>query len=422
MRRGPDGDKEEAHRRGVGPYHVPLLAWNLTRAVGHLTAPGWGGKLGAPTLEDGALMMRSATGLAVLLSIAGLSATVGDVGALAGDEAADIELIELPGYGASVVLPDGWVEGDTMSAVFGSLRPGSAFYDRMTTTIEDPEGQRWCSFTAWSELTCTSAVDPLAEIGAVDFTPVALPAGDALRNDSTDARGVCHRYLLNDTGDLFTLLCCGSEPEPDAFLSIARTIELPTMPRTARQDDEQGLLTGVRALASMTARRLPGDVYLTIGSPTEGEHVAHHQGWLQSLEAATGVTQDRIETVRAVLEDESGEMLLSVEGLWVPGAGPDAVLHGYVDWMSNQWGRWSREHPDDAPRFESARVVGKDVVRVHFEDGEAEILYADGSSVVGFQGPRLDLAPVWLEALDCGHIDVEGLLHEALVEEFRSRQ
>ena len=366
--------------------------------------------------------MRSATRLAVSLSMASLIATAGDAAALAGDEAADIELIELPGYGVSLVMPDGWAEGDTMGAVFGSLRPESAFYDRVSTHIYDSEGPRGCSLTAWSELTCTSGADPLAEIGAVDFTRVALPAGDALRTDSTDAWGVCHRYLISDSVDLFSLNCCGSEAEPDAFLSIARTIELPTMPRTARQDDEQGLLTGVRALASMTARRLPGDVYWTIGSPTEGEHVAHHQGWLQSLEAATGVTQDRIETVRAVFEDESGEMLLSVEGLWVPGAGPDAVLHGYVDWMSNQWGRWSREHPDDAPRFESARVVGKDVVRVHLEDGEVETLHADGSSVVAFQGPRLDLAPVWLEALDCGHIDVDGLLHEALLEEFRSRQ
>ena len=347
---------------------------------------------------------------------------MGDVGALAGDEAVDIELIELPGYGASLVLPDGWVKGDTMAAVFGSLRLGSAFYDRMTTTIEDPEGQRWCSFTAWSELTCTSAVDPLAEIGAVDFTPVALPAGDALRNDSTVTGGVCYRYLLNDTVDLFSLSCCGSEAEPDAFLSIARTIELPTMPRTARQDDEQGLLTGVRALASMTPALLAGDVSWSIGSPTEGEHVAHHHGWLQSLEAATGMTQDRIETVSAVFEDGSGQMLLAVEGLWVPGAGPDAVLHGYVDWMSNQWGRWSREHPDEVSRFESARLAGKDVVRVHFEDGEVENLYVDDSSVVGFRGLRLDLAPVWLEALDCGHIDVDGLVHEALMEEFRSRQ
>lgn len=111
-------------------------------------------------------------------------------------------------------MPDGWVKGDTMSAVFGTIRPGSAFRDRTTTTIEDPEGQRWCSFTAWSELTCTAAVDPLAEIGAVDVTPVALPVGDALRSDSTDAHGVCHRYLLNDTVDLFSLTCCGSEVSP----------------------------------------------------------------------------------------------------------------------------------------------------------------------------------------------------------------
>lgn len=133
----------------------------------------------------------------------------------------------------------------------------------------------------------------------------------------------------------------------------------------------------------MTPALLAEDVSWTISSPTEGEHVAHHQGWLQSLEAATGVSQDRIETVRAVFEDGSGQMLLAVEGLWVPGAGPDAALNGYVDWMSNQWGRWSREHPDAAPRFESTRLAGKDVVRVHFEDGEAEILYADGSSPQG---------------------------------------
>ena len=385
-----------------------------------------GGRLGTSTLEDGALMMRSTTRLAVLVTMSGLLATVGDVGALAGDDAADIKLVELPGYGASLVLPDGWVKGDTMGSVFGSLRPGSAFHDRLTTTIEDPEGQRWCSFTAWSEPTCTSAVDMRAEIGAADFTPVVLPAGEALRNDSTVESGVCHRYLLDDTVDLFSLNCCGSQDETDAFLSIARTIELPTTPRTAGQDDEHGLLTDVRAIADMTPVWLARDVRWSIGSPTEGDHVAHHRGWLQSLEAATGVTQDRIETVRAVFEDGSGDgsgqMLLTVEGLSVPGASLDAVLHGYIDWMSNQWGRWPHEHPDAAPRFESIRLAGKDVVRVGFEDGEAEILYADDSSVVGFRGPRLDLVPVWLEALDCGHIDVAGLLHEALMEEFRSRQ
>ena len=86
--------------------------------------------LGASTPEDGALMMRSATRIAVSLSMASLLVTAGDAAALAGDEAADIELIELPGYGASLVLPDGWVKGDTMSAVFGSLRPG-----RPSTTV-----------------------------------------------------------------------------------------------------------------------------------------------------------------------------------------------------------------------------------------------------------------------------------------------
>jgi hypothetical protein len=366
--------------------------------------------------------MRSTTRLAVLLSTAGLLATVGDVGALAGDETADVEVIELPGFGASLVIPDDWVRGDTMGAALGSLHPASAFHDRVTTIIADPEGNRWCLFTAWSELTCTSAVDPLAEIGAMDFTPVALPVGDALRTDSTDARGVCHRYLLSDSVDMYSLSCCGLEAESDAFLSIARTIELPSMPRTARRDDEDGLVTSVRALASMTRARPPGDVTWTIGSPTEGDHVAHHSGWLQSLETATGVDRDRIETVRAVFENGSGQMLLTVEGLHVPGASSDAVLNGYLDWMSNQWGRWSREHPDDGPRAESARVVGRDIVRVRFEDDETEILYVDGSSVVGFRGPRLELAAVWLEALECGHIDVEGLLHETLMEEYRSRQ
>jgi hypothetical protein len=358
----------------------------------------------------------------VSLSTACLLAQVGGVGAAADDGTADTELIELPGYGASLTMPEGWTKGDVMGAAFGRLAPASGFYDRVTTTIEDQEGNRWCAFSAWSELTCTSAVDPLAEIGAVDFTPVVLPAGDALRTDSTDARGVCHRYLLGDPTDVFSLGCCGLAAEPDAFLSIARTIELPNVPRNVRRDDERGLVAGVRALASMTGARPPGNVTWTIGSPTEGDHVAHHSGWLQSLETATGVTRDRIETVRVVFEDGSGQMLLTVEGLHVPGADPDAVLDGYLDWMSNQWGRWSREHPGDAPRLESARVAGRDVVRVHFEDDEAEILYVDGSSVVGFRGPDLQLAPVWLEALDCGHIDVDGLLHEALMEEFRSRQ
>lgn len=367
-------------------------------------------------------MMRSASRLVMALTMAGLAATVGGAGALADDEATGVQVIELPGYGASLVLPEGWIQSDTMGAAFGSLHPASEFYDRVTTTIADPDGGRWCAFTAWSELTCRSTVDPLAEIGAVDFTPVALPAGDALRTDSTDTPGVCYRYLLGDTVDLFSLSCCGMEAEPDAFLSIAQEIKLPTVPRTARQDHEQGLVAGIRAVASMAQARPPGDAYWTIGSPTQGEHVAHHSGWLRQVEIATGVNRDRIETVRAVFEDGSGEMLLTVEGLHVPGAGSDAVFQGYLDWMSNQWGRWSREHPDEAPRFESARLAERDIVRVHFEDGETEILYADGASVVGFRGPRLELLPTWLDAFDCGHFDVDGLLHEKLMEEFRSRQ
>ena len=255
-------------------------------------------------------MMRSTTRLAVSLSMAGLLATVGDAGALAGDEAADNELVELPGDRATLVLPGGWVKGDTMGAAFGSLRPGSAFHDRVTTTIADPKGQRGCSFTAWSELTCTSGVDPLAEIGAVDFTSVALPGGGALRSDSMDAGGVCHRYLLSDSDDLFSLSCCGSEADPDAFLSIARTIELPTTPRTLRQDDEQGLLTSVRAIASMTGARPRGNVYGgSSWSPTKGDHVAHHRGWLSSLETASGVTQDRIETLRTYWSRTSSSLL-----------------------------------------------------------------------------------------------------------------
>ena len=165
--------------------------------------------------------------------------------------------IELPGYGASVIVPEHWTTdlwGNSGLALF----PESPLYEDLSVVATGGPEAHQCRLIASSPATCDAPVDLTAELATPGWDTVPLPVGEAAYQAFDEPGVACSRYLLSDGLDVYELRCCGADRPADAWRPIADTFAFPersrwqspeaATPRSARR--------GRRGLAE--ARHPPG--------------------------------------------------------------------------------------------------------------------------------------------------------------------
>jgi hypothetical protein len=113
-----------------------------------------------------------------------------------------------------------------------------------------------------------------------------------------------------------------------------------------------------------------------------------------------------------------GEPLMAIDAIRVPGVATEAVLDGLLAWAAVEWDA-THEEP---PVIEEVSIGELDVLRASFAgDGVPEYLYASGDSAIKVWASEDEYATAWFEALPCGYVDVEELVHEARMARYRER-
>jgi hypothetical protein len=367
-------------------------------------------------------MRRSATALLTTALICANTGLAAAQSSTASPDAAG-QRIELPGYGASVIVPEHWT-----TELWGNsglpLHPGSRLYEDLAVVATGrPEAQQ-CRLIASSPATCDAPVDLRPELAAPGWDAVALPAGEAAYQalNYPEAGFVCSQYLLTDGLDFYELQCCGADRPADAWRPIADTFAFPDQSRWDSPDaagrdllDEVGVVWQKQGVRPVGWRSGFGDTQTAkqwINRP-RNELSNREVTAIRAMVDVLGAPAKRVIIGERIYESEGGEVLLAVDDVQVPGTPTEVVLDGLLVWLADDWDR----RYEDAPVFAELEIGDRDVLAVTFGAADpTEYVLASGDTAMRLRGSDTEAAMTMLEALACRHLDVYSLVTDYLVE------
>ncbi len=279
----------------------------------------------------------------------------------ASPDAAD-QRVELPGYGASIIVPGHWT-----TELWGNsglpLFPESQLYEDLSVVATGrPEAQQ-CRLIASSPATCDAPVDLTAELATPGWETVPLPAGEAAYQalDDPDVPDLaCSRYVLSDGLDVYELRCCGADRPADAWRPIADTFAFPAQSRWDSPDaDDRDLLEEVGVVWQKQGIHPAGWKQGSGETQTAKQWINRPRNKLSNGEVAAiramvdvlGVPAKRVTIGERVYESEGGEVLLAVDDVrvrgtakrrWSTWSGPsptEVLLDGLLVWLADDWER-----------------------------------------------------------------------------------
>ena len=119
-------------------------------------------------------------------------------------------------------------------------------------------------------------------------------------------------------------------------------------------------------------------------------------GSLLAMVGELGVAPEQITVYEFRAEDDEGRELIGVDGISVPGVGEEVVIDGLIAWAT---GNWPMAY-HDPPRFDQARVGGKDVMVGSSDEADAvEYIYSSGGSALRIRAASEEDFIEFLEAL-----------------------
>ena len=388
----------------------------------------------------GTVMRRLAAALATTALIcAGAGSTAAQSPAASPEPVG--QRIELPGYGASIIVPEHWTT-DIWGPGGLPLFPESQLHvDLAVVATGGPEAQQ-CRLIASSPATCDAPVDLSAELAAPGWDPIQLPAGEAAYRalDYPETPDVaCSRYVLSDGLDVYELRCCGADRPADAWRPIADTFTFPAQSRWDSPDtDGRGLLEEVEVVWQKPGNWPVGWKQGSGDTQTAKQWINRPRNKLSKGEVAAiramvdvlGVPAKQVTIGERVYESEDGEVLLAVDDVrvrgtakrrWRTSSGPsptEVVLEGFLVWLAHDWER----RYEDAPVFEELEIGGREVLAVTFgADDPTEYVLASADTAMRVRGSDTEAATTMLEALSCRHLDDYSLVREYLVERMPQR-
>ena len=367
-------------------------------------------------------MRRLSTALlttAIICASAGLAAAQSST---ASPDAAG-QRIELPGYGASVIVPEHWTTdlwGNSGLTLYPEPR---LFEDLALQAVGLPEAQQ-CRLGVSSPPTCDAPVDLAAELATPGWDAVSLPAGESAYQASTDPDIACSRYLLTDGLDVYQLRCCGADRPADDWRSIADTFTLPersrwdspdTAGRNLRQEVEavwqkQGIRPAGWKHGEGDRRTAKQRINKPRTKSGKGDAAA-----IRAMVETLGVPAKEVSIGERHYTSNEGEVLLAVDDVRVRGVPTKVVLDGLLVWLADEWDR----RYEDPAHFEALDIGGHDVLAVTFgADDPTEYVLASGDTAIRLRGSDEEAAVTMLQALSCRHLDADSLVSEFLVERF----
>lgn len=337
--------------------------------------------------------------------------------------------IELPGYGASIMVPGHWTTEAWPPGGLPLFPESQLYEDLAIVATGGPEAQE-CRLIASSPAACDAPVDLTAELATPGWETVPLPAGEAAYQavDYPDIPDLaCSRYVLSDGLDVFELRCCGADRPADDWRPIADTFAFPEQSRWDSPDtDGRDLLEEVRVVWQKQLIRPTGPMSGGGDTQTAKQWINRPRNKLSQGEVAAiramvdvlGVPAKRVTIGEQFWESEGGEVLLAVDDVRVPGISTEVVLEGLLVWLADDW----EQRYEDPPTFEEVEIGGSEVLAVTFGvDDPTEYILTSGDTAMRVRGSDEEAAVTMLEALSCRHLDVYSLITNYLVERMPPR-
>jgi len=358
-----------------------------------------------------------------LLTIALICASAGLAAAQSPTASPDAagQRIELPGFGASVSVPEHWTT-DVSGNRGVTLYPESRLFEDLALEVVGVREYQHCRLGASSPPTCDASVDLAAELATPGWDAVSLPAGEAAHQASTGPGVACSRYLLTDGLDVYQLRCCGADRPADDWRSIADTFTFPEQSRWDSPDAAgRDLRREVDAVWQKEGIRPVGWKHGEGDRRTAKQHINKPRtesgkgdaAAIRAMVEVLGVPAKQVSIGERHYESDEGEVLLAVDSVRVrgvptkavriPSAPTEVVLDGLLVWLAHDWDR----RYEDPAHFEALDIGGRDVVAVTFgADDPTEYVLASGDTAIRVRGSDEEAAVTMLQALSCRHVDV----------------